>query len=158
VAERPVFVPAVDVPEMVTIVSFQLPWHPGFSIQQKRRNVSDLHAAAARSGCSPVLEVSTKSEEPLGQHLSAFSLKVNALLEIWFKLVIRNDQPGDEYVWTGIDRPGYPRGSKRLMHGPRAVSHQWVEPDVPTFLRLRRFKNSSGSSSWGALNGTNDTT
>jgi hypothetical protein len=143
---------------MVTIVSFQLPWHPGFSIQQKRRNVSDLHAAAARSGCSPVLEVSTKSEEPLGQHLSAFSLKVNALLEIRFKLVIRNDQREMSTSGLVLTGPDTRQDRNAKCTDPEAVSHQWVEPDVPTSLRLRRFKNSSGSSSWGALNGTNDTT
>jgi hypothetical protein len=36
-----------------------------------------LHQAAALRGHSPLLEVSTKSEERLGQRLSAFSLKIN---------------------------------------------------------------------------------
>jgi hypothetical protein len=43
---------------------------------QKKKNVAELHQAAAKRGYEPVLEVSTKSEEKLGQRLSAFNLKV----------------------------------------------------------------------------------
>lgn len=43
---------------------------------QKKKNVLELHAAAAKRGLEPLLEVSSKSEEKLGQRLSAFNLKV----------------------------------------------------------------------------------
>ncbi|MCL4840020.1 MAG: hypothetical protein KJ058_18880 [Thermoanaerobaculia bacterium] len=51
-------------------------WHKGMSAAQKKKNVAELHRAAADLGIAPVLEVSTKSEEPLGRRLSAFSLKI----------------------------------------------------------------------------------
>ncbi len=51
-------------------------WHKGMAPSQKKKNVVELHAAAAKRGYEPLLEVSTKSEEKLGQRLSAFNLKV----------------------------------------------------------------------------------
>ena len=77
-AERPVFIPAPEDPAFVKVVNFGLVWHTGFAASQKKKNVAALHNAAARAGVSPVLEVSTKSDEPLGQHLSAFHLKVKS--------------------------------------------------------------------------------
>lgn len=76
-AERPVFVPAPNVRPFVTSVAVSLRWHPGFSAVQKRKNVAELHSAAAKLGFSPLLEISTKSESELGRRLSAFSLRVD---------------------------------------------------------------------------------
>jgi len=76
-AERPVFVPAPDSDELVQEVYLPMRWHSGFAVSQKRKNVLELHRAAAAAGYSPVLEVSTKSTSRLGQHLSAFHLKVS---------------------------------------------------------------------------------
>ncbi|MDG5494912.1 hypothetical protein [Niveispirillum sp. BGYR6] len=45
------------------------------SIVQKKKNIHELHDAAAKSGYSPLLEISTKSEATVGVRLSAFSLK-----------------------------------------------------------------------------------
>ncbi len=75
-AERPVFMPSPVDTELVTEPSFQLTWNSGFAAVQKEKNIKALHEAAERQGYSPLLEVSTKSEEKLGRHLSAFHLKV----------------------------------------------------------------------------------
>ncbi len=75
-AERPIFIPSSATPGLVKEVTCQLVWNPGFAPTQKQKNVRALHAAAAAAGYSPLLEVSTKSEEKLGQHLSAFHLRV----------------------------------------------------------------------------------
>lgn len=77
-AERPVFLPSPASPPFVRTLSFALTWHGGFSASQKQRNVVALHAAAMKAGVAPLLEVSTKSGEKLGQRLSAFSLQVKA--------------------------------------------------------------------------------
>jgi hypothetical protein len=77
-AERPVFVPVPGESELVREIGFELKWHPGFAPVQKQKNVAALHAAAAAAGYSPLLEVSTKSREKLGRHLSAFHLKVRS--------------------------------------------------------------------------------
>ncbi len=76
-AERPVFIPLE--PEDTTLVQercFPFRWHPGFAAVQKKRNVEALHASAAASGVGPLLEVSTKSDVPLGRRLSAFNLRI----------------------------------------------------------------------------------
>lgn len=75
-AERPIFVPAPNEPELVKEIYVPLKWHSGFAPVQKEKNVAGLHASAAAAGYSPVLEVSSKSAEKLGRHLSAFHLKV----------------------------------------------------------------------------------
>lgn len=75
-AERPVFIPVEGSRELVKECYFDIKWNPGFAPIQKKKNIAALHAAAAKTGCSPVLEISSKSDERLGQHLSAFHLKV----------------------------------------------------------------------------------
>jgi hypothetical protein len=75
-AERPVFVPRTDGRRLVEEISVAFTWHSGMAASQKKKNVLALHVAAAKMGLSPLLEVSTKSEEKLGQRLSAFNLKV----------------------------------------------------------------------------------
>jgi hypothetical protein len=77
-ARRPIFIPTPERSELVKVVPVDLTWHSGFALVQKRKNVRALHDAAARLGYSPILEISTKSDEKLGQHLSAFHLKVSS--------------------------------------------------------------------------------
>jgi len=75
-AERPVFIPLQGSQALVKETYFDIKWHSGFAPVQKKKNVAALHQAAAQAGYAPLLEVSSKSEEKLGQHLSAFHLKV----------------------------------------------------------------------------------
>ena len=75
-AERPIFVPSPETSELVKEIFVQLEWNPGFAPVQKKKNIAALHASAAKLGFALLLEVSTKSDSPLGQHLSAFNLKV----------------------------------------------------------------------------------
>jgi hypothetical protein len=49
-------------------------WHAGFAKSQAQRSIASLHAAARERGLSPVLEISSKSDQPLGVSLSAFNL------------------------------------------------------------------------------------
>jgi hypothetical protein len=76
-AERPIFIPAPDSAELVRELPMRIVWNPGFAPLQKKKNIAALHAAAANAGYFPLLEISTKSEEKVGQHLSAFNLKVH---------------------------------------------------------------------------------
>lgn len=75
-AERPIFVPVPLDMGLVKEVALRITWNPGFAVVQKRRNIVALHEAAAVAGYAPILETSTKSEQKLGRHLSAFHLKV----------------------------------------------------------------------------------
>lgn len=76
-AERPVFIPDTSASSYVRVESVPFDWNPGFAAVQKRKNVVALHASAASRGLSPLLEISSKSEEELGRRLSSFSLKLN---------------------------------------------------------------------------------
>src|SRR6267378_7565634 len=78
-AERPVFIPVQDTLELVKEKYFDIAWNPGFAPVQKKKNVIALHEAAARVGYAPLLEISSKSEDKLGRHLSAFHLKVRSI-------------------------------------------------------------------------------
>jgi hypothetical protein len=76
VTQRPVFLPTFREGPVVDEVFVGFRWNPGFSATQKRKNVVALHQAASQMGLAPLLEVSTKSEEPLGRALSAFNFEV----------------------------------------------------------------------------------
>jgi len=75
-ASRPVFIPLSEADHLVKELNFEFKWNPGFAPIQKKKNVSALHEAAKIKGVFPLLEISSKSEELLGQRLSAFSLKI----------------------------------------------------------------------------------
>lgn len=75
-AERPVFIPRPDGSRLVEEISISFTWHKGMAPSQKKKNVLALHEAASLRNLKPLLEVSTKSEDRLGQRLSAFNLKV----------------------------------------------------------------------------------
>lgn len=82
-ARRPIFLPDRGV-ALVEEKYIEFEWHPGLSVQQKKRSVASLHRAAGGMGISPVLEVSTKSESELGRSLSAFNLTLDAGEEMVF--------------------------------------------------------------------------
>lgn len=75
-AARPIFIPSRKAGRLVEETSVSFLWHKGMAPSQKKKNVSELHTAAANLGLEPLLEVSSKSDEKLGQRLSAFNLKV----------------------------------------------------------------------------------
>lgn len=77
-AERPIFIPKPEGTRLVQERSFSFVWHKGMAPSQKKKNVLELHSSALALGLAPILEVSTKSEEKLGQRLSAFNLKVKS--------------------------------------------------------------------------------
>jgi len=75
-AKRPVFIPLGEEEHLVREINFEFKWNPGFAPIQKKKNIAALHDEAKKKGLSPLLEISTKSEELLGQRLSAFSLEI----------------------------------------------------------------------------------
>jgi hypothetical protein len=75
-AERPVFVPARDHNKLVEEFFFPLRWNSGFALVQKEKNIKALRESAKAAGLSPLLEISTKSDNKRGRHLSAFHMSV----------------------------------------------------------------------------------
>ena len=74
--ERPIFVAEPASRELVDEVFLHTIWRPGFAAAEKKENIKSLHEAAEKAGYLNVLEVSTKSANKRGRHLSAFHLKV----------------------------------------------------------------------------------
>ena len=73
----PVFIPSPDGPEPVRTEYVEVPWLPDMPLAGKQAAIAFLHAEARKiPGIVRVLEVSSKSSEPLGIALSAFSLPI----------------------------------------------------------------------------------
>ena len=76
-AKRPVFIPRISGPVLVTAIPVEFVWHPGMSKSQKQKSIHSLHEAAVQTkGIRRILEISSKSEDEIGVRLSAFNLKV----------------------------------------------------------------------------------
>ena len=75
-ANRPIFTPQQTGALLVRTEYVDFKWSPGMAVSQKRKSILELHAAAREKKlCMKPLEVSSKSEIPLGVNLSAFNLK-----------------------------------------------------------------------------------
>ena len=75
-AKRPCYRPLDKFVGYRTVESPEFKWNPGFAFSQKQKNVVALHDAIHRIDPSAkILEISSKSLQPLGVSLSAFNLK-----------------------------------------------------------------------------------
>ena len=75
-AKRPCYRPLNMYVGYKTVDSPEFKWNPGFAFSQKQKNVVALHDAIHRIDPSAkILEISSKSLQPLGVSLSAFNLK-----------------------------------------------------------------------------------
>ena len=80
-AQRPIFVPLHDGKRFVLERYVDFQWHSGFAKSQKQKSIRALHEMAHREyGVQHPLEVSSKSEDPLGVALSSFNLKFTTKL------------------------------------------------------------------------------
>lgn len=74
-ATRPVYYPKKTAP-YVDAYSPEFTWNGGFAVSQKQKNIAALHEAFQRRFPErKILEISSKSLQPLGVNLSAFNLK-----------------------------------------------------------------------------------
>jgi len=74
--KRPIFIPKTEEDGYVDQIDLEIQWAGGFAQSQKQKNISALHAAARFRGYNQILEISTKSSEVVGRHLSAFHLQL----------------------------------------------------------------------------------
>ncbi|KZK86989.1 hypothetical protein PsAD13_00256 [Pseudovibrio sp. Ad13] len=75
-ANRPVFLPVLAKDILVKTVFVEFHWFPGFAKSQKKKSLESLHASATqRLNTKKILDISSKSDERLGELLSAFNLK-----------------------------------------------------------------------------------
>lgn len=73
-ANRPVYVPALNGNGLVTRFDVEFKWVAGMAVSQKQKSILSLHEAAAKRNLMRILEISSKSAVPLGIRLSAFNL------------------------------------------------------------------------------------
>lgn len=75
-AQRPIYIPVSEKSLFVKTELVDFTWFPGMSVSQKQKSVDSLHEAAQTSlpNVKRILEISSKSREPLGIALSAFNL------------------------------------------------------------------------------------
>ena len=78
-AIRPVFIAEPSGKFAYTIANVEFPWFGGFARVQKEKCIHALHEAyLLEHREAKILEISSYSQEPLGQQLSAFHLKFQA--------------------------------------------------------------------------------
>lgn len=77
-AERPIFVPDFEDNGFFFEKYVKFTWFSGYANSQKQKSIQSLHNnAKIEFGLKNILEISTKSESPLGVALSAFNLFVS---------------------------------------------------------------------------------
>jgi len=90
-ANRPIFLTTKEEGRFFKEIDIEFEWFAGMATSQKQKSIKSLHKSAESEGISNILEVSTKSEEVLGNKLSAFNLSVKnidgreILLEVAFQ-------------------------------------------------------------------------
>lgn len=136
-ATRPIFIPAATGTSLVEEVPVQFPWHPGLSASQKKKNIVELHeAAAAQYGLAPLLEISSKSDIRAGQNLSAFHLKLKigdreATVECVYQgsKVFENGGPFQDLYWVTSREA---KSDERLRSSGRLTCFEFENVRYPT--------------------------
>jgi hypothetical protein len=138
-AERPVFIPAPDSPELVREVFLPLKWHSGFAAVQKEKNIAALHEAARSRGIAPLLEISSKSKSERGRHMSAFHMTANTRelgpikLELAFQgsKVFERGGPFTDLYRKGAKEIGQAKRDPRLQDSGRLIGFCFEGIDFP---------------------------
>jgi hypothetical protein len=79
-AKRPVFIPEIEGPALVSTVLVDFEWFPGMALSQAQKSVESLHAKARETlGMNAILEISSKSKQEVGVQLSAFNLMIKTV-------------------------------------------------------------------------------
>jgi hypothetical protein len=74
---RPIFIPSIQKDTFVHSLDVNFTWFPGFSKEQKQRSIQSLHEEALKNeDVEKILEISTKSLNPIGVKASAFNLQL----------------------------------------------------------------------------------
>ena len=138
-AERPIFMPAPESPELVNELFLSIKWHPGFAQSQKEKNIEALHEVAAQRGIAPLLEISSKSKSERGRHMSAFHMAVptknygRIKLELAFQgsKVFERGGPFTDLYRKGDDEIGQAKRDPRLQESGRLTGFCFEGIDFP---------------------------
>ena len=76
-ATRPIFIPSLSGPLLVSTELVEFQWFPGMAKSQAQKSIDSLHQTAKeRLHVDRVLEISSKSKDEYGVKLSAFNLMI----------------------------------------------------------------------------------
>lgn len=136
-AKRPIFIPRYDTFSFVEEILLDFDWHPGYSITQVQKSILSLHNAAAKKGLSPILEISSKSPNPLGVSLSAFNLMLQAGNLKWLSVecafqgskVFENGGPFTD-LYNKSSREA--KADERLRNSGKVIAFNFMGEDFPT--------------------------
>lgn len=79
-AERPIFMASPSGHSLVWTHHVEFKWFPGMATSQSQKSIVSLHDAACKQlGIDRVLEISSKSKQPVGVKLSAFNLMIKTV-------------------------------------------------------------------------------
>jgi hypothetical protein len=134
--ERPIFVAKPASRELVDEVFLHTIWRPGFAAAEKKENIKSLHEAAENAGYCNVLEVSTKSANKRGRHLSAFHLKVKTTQKGWVPLecVFQGSkvfEHGGPFVDLFNVEPREAKKDRRLKESGQLIAFRFEDIDWP---------------------------
>jgi len=138
-AERPVFIPKMDTRHLVEERFFTHQWHSGFAATQKQKNIQELRSAAAAEGLVNLLEVSSKSDNRRGQHMSAFHMTVPSKefgrikLELAFQgsKVFEHGGPFTDLYLKNDKEIGEAKRDKRLKESGRLIGFNFEGLEFP---------------------------
>ena len=134
--ERPIFVAKPASRELVDEVFLHTIWRPGFEAAEKKENIKSLHEAAENAGYRNILEVSTKSANKRGRHLSAFHLKVKTTQKGWVSLECAFQgskvfEHGGPFVDLFNAKPREAKKDRRLKQSGQLVAFRFEDIDWP---------------------------
>ena len=138
-AERPVYIPAPNSPQLVEERFFTIKWSPGFALSQKEKNIVALHESAAAAGLEPLLEISSKSNLKTGRHMSAFHMTADTKalgaikLELAFQgsKVFEHGGPFTDLYRKGEKEIGEAKRDPRLKDSGRLIGFRFEGVDFP---------------------------
>ena len=134
-AERLIFVPIEKGSRLVDEIPLAFTWNPGMAPSQKKKNVAALHKTAATKGLTPLLEISSKSDDEVGQRLSAFSLSIEingkkTTIESAYQGSKIFEHGGPYYELYGADSRTAKKDS-RLRESGRLIGFRFQGRDYP---------------------------
>lgn len=118
-ANRPAFFVNLNSAEHIKTKNFDFEWYAGFSINQKRKSIQSLHESILyKYPKLKILEVSTKSENELGEKLSAFNLMIHGKNNLAIS-VESAFQGSKVFEYGGPFTDIYTKSSKEAKKDPR---------------------------------------
>ncbi len=135
-ANRPVYC-SMDVAPFYKAIYTEFEFFSGFSIQQKQKSIRSLHDSFSKENANKkVLEVSRKSDNPIGNRLSAFNLKYKYEDKLYPVECLfqgsKKFEGGEVYQDLYYVEPEAEKKDERLKNSGRIVSFKLFDIEFPS--------------------------